>query len=240
MTLALRHRARVLGQLAAAQAAEPAGKRAGAPASEYALQRARLGVDLRRLKEIQSIERKIELKRELIPGYVPWISGVLAANTGAQDDILVQVMIWMIDCGEFGGATALAEYVIRHDLALPERFERTAPTLICEEIADAALKSIGQGGTFDRAILDWIDSLVHDADIFDVVRAKLYKAQAILLAREAEAIDPGADGPAGARQAGVRRALDLYRRAYGLSHTVGVKKDIDRLERELKKLADPT
>ena len=67
MSLARRHRAKALGLQAAK--AEP-GARPGPAASEYQLLLARMGVDLRRLKEIQSIERKIELKRELLPAYL--------------------------------------------------------------------------------------------------------------------------------------------------------------------------
>ncbi len=238
MSLARRHRERMLAERGATQVASGA-ERSGPAATEYELMRARLGVDLRRLKEIQSIEKKIELKRELLPAYFDWVKGVLEANTGAHDDILVQIMIWLIDVGEFGGALDLAEYVIRHQLALPERFDRTAGTLIAEEITEAALKSFGQGGSFDLAVLDFVDTLTHAEDMPDQVRAKLFKARAIHADRAATAIDPAADGPAGQRQAGFAHALELYRRAYGLDKSIGVKKDMDRMERELKRLAPP-
>lgn len=238
MSLARRHRERMLAQHGAVQVAagEP---RSGPAATEYELMRARLGVDLRRLKEIQSIEKKIELKRELLPAYFDWVKGVLEANTGAQDDILVQIMIWFIDTGEFRGALELAEYVIGHKLTLPERFDRTAGTLIAEEIAEAALKAFGQSADFDLDVLDRVDGLTHAEDMPDQVRAKLFKARAIHADRAASAIDPAADGPAGQRQAGFAAALELYRRAYALDTGVGVKKDMERMERELKKLVPP-
>jgi len=209
-------------------------------ASEYALMRARLGNDIRRLREIQSVERKIELKRALLPDYDAWVAGVLDADTGAEDDVLTHVMIWRIDIDDFDRALDLADYVIRHKLTLPERFDRTAGTLVAEEIAVAALKSLSVGGTFDIAILERAEALTEGEDMPDQAKAKLVKAIAILTVRAAEAIDPAADGPAGARIAGMQRALYLFRRAYGLSHIVGVKKDIDRLERELKKVAQQT
>ena len=99
MTPAERHRAKHMAMVAAA--AGPVHLRSGAAASAYELQRARLGVDLRRLKEIQSLEAKIELKRELLPGYIPWVAGVLEADGGAEDDILAQVMVWAFDIGDF-------------------------------------------------------------------------------------------------------------------------------------------
>ncbi len=238
MSLARRHRERMLAERGAIQVAS-GEVRSGPAATEYELMRARLGVDLRRLKEIQSIEKKIDLKRELLPAYSDWVLGVLTANSGAQDDILVQTMIWRLDIGDFKQALVQAAYVLHYKLALPERFDRTAGTLIAEEIAEAALKENGQGGEFDPVILDQVDRLTEDEDMPDQVRAKLFKARAIFADRAATAIDPAADGPAGQRQAGFANALDLYRRAYGLDKSIGVKKDMDRMERELKKLAPP-
>jgi hypothetical protein len=238
MSLARRHRERMLGQLAATQAAEPATKRAGAAATEYELQRARLGVDLRRLKELQSIERKIELKRELLPGYEPWVAGVLDADVGAEDDILTHVMIWRIDTGDYAGAMPLARHVLRHNLTLPERFDRTAPTLIAEEIADAALKSFGQDRPFDHQLLLEVEDLVEPHDIFDQVRAKLEKAIGIAFIGLAETIDPAADGPAGQKRGAQERALGHLRRAVELDDTVGVKKRIEQLERATRPPVD--
>lgn len=221
----------MLGEVAAHQAAAPAGVRSGRAATEYELLRAALGVDLRRLKEVQSIERKIELKRELLPTYAAWVEGVLAADSDAQDDILTHVMIWRIDTGDYAGALPLAEHVVCHKLPLPERFDRTAPTLIAEEIADAALKCLGQDQDFDRELLMAVDDLVEDEDIFDQVRAKLEKAIGLQLARDAETVAVDADGPAGLRRAAIEGALTHLRRAGALDPKAGVKKRIEQLER---------
>lgn len=228
------HRERMLGQVAATQAATTAGVRTGRAASEYELVRAQLGVDLRRLKEIQSVERKIELKRELLPTYGPWVEGVLAADSGAPDDILTHVMIWRIDTGDFAGALPLAAHVVRHKLPLPERFDRTAPTLIAEEIADSALKLLGQGEDADRDVLMAVDDMLEDEDIFDQVRAKLEKAIGLQLVRDAESIAVDADGPAGARRAGLEGGLRRLRRAQALDDKAGVKKRIEQVERAIK------
>lgn len=229
-----RHRARMMGEIAAVLAADPAVQRRGGAATEYELQRARLGVDLRRLHELQSVERKIELKRQLLPGYVDWVEGVMAANVASEDDILTHVMIWRLDVGDFAGALPLARFVLRHGLTLPERFSRTAPTLICEEIADAALKALGQDQDFDIAILRDVEVLVIDEDIFDQVRAKLEKAIGLCLARAADAIAPDADGPAGARRGAQEQALRHLRRAVELDGNAGVKKRIEKLERDIR------
>jgi hypothetical protein len=240
MSVVRRHRQRALAALLATQvAAEPDRARSGVAASAYELERARLGVDLRRLKEIQSIERKIDLKRELLPNYAEWVAGVLEANSGAQDDILVQVMIWTIDTGDFDAALPMCRYVVTHKLALPDRFDRTAPTLICEEIAEAALKAIGQGEPFDWQILASIDDLVEDCDIFDQVRAKLEKAIGLLMIRMADELAADSDGPAGAKLAALTQGRNRLRRALELDAGAGVKKKIEQLDREIAKLAAP-
>lgn len=252
VSLAREHRTRMLAAKAAASAALPAASRPaeGAEATEYELQLARLGGDLRRLREVQSIEKKIELKRELLPAYDAWVQGVLDAaavegGRGVQDEIVSQIMIWRIDVGDYSGALPLIEYVLRWSLALPERFNRTAATMIAEEIADAALKALGAGGgkdggeDFDLELLLKIDELTAAADMHDQVRAKLRKAEGLALARLAATIETGSDGPAGGRRAAIEGALTRLRDALRLNAKVGVKKEIERLERELAKLKDP-
>lgn len=242
-----RERARLLGQLSATQAEGAAPARSGAAATEYELLRAELGNDLRRISEIQSFEAKAALRRELAPKYDAWIEGVLAGDSGTPDDILTWNMIWRIDFGAYDAALPLARYVVRHKLTLPDRFDRTAPTLICEEIADAALKRLGQGPDdntdadergFMTAMLTTlgdVDQIVDGCDIFDQVRAKHEKAQGLTLIRLVDLTPSDADGAAGWRRASQERAASHLRRALTLDSTVGVKKVLEKLEREMKK-----
>jgi hypothetical protein len=213
-----------------------------AATEEYLLQRAALGVDLRTLREIQSQERKIEAKRTMLPAYEPWIAGVLEADAagkgGAQDDIVTHAMIWRIDVGDFAGAIPLAEYVLRHNLILPERFERTAATLIAEETAESAFKALGQDTDFDVDVLRRVDDLVDIYDMPDQVRAKLEKAIGLHLARQADRLEADADGVAGGKRAAYEVAARHLRRAQDLNTSAGVKKEINRVEREIRKLVD--
>lgn len=246
MSLARRHRTRMLAAKSAAAEASGELPASGPAATEYELLRARLGVDLRRLKEIQSIEAKIALKRTLLPAYADWVRGRLAAAAeegarGVQDDILAQVMIWLIDVGEFGDALLLAAHVLRWGIELPARFERTAGCLIAEEIADAALKELAtvrEGEAFDLETLLQTEKLTENEDMPDQVRSKLFKAIGRVLARRADGIEPDADGPAGAKPAAIAYALIALRRALELNEHAGVKKEIERLEREQRKLAE--
>lgn len=251
-SLARRHRARVLGEqhsiAAVTLVTDEQTVPSGAGASEYDLQKARLGVDLRRLTEIQSIERKIELKRELLPQYREWIDGVLAADSGAEDVILGYAMIWAIDIGDYAYALPLIDYMLDHDLPLPERFDRTAPTLIVEEIAEAALKLLGSAKletvdddklaafATEPPILPHVVAIAEAHDMPDQVKAKAFKAMGLVAERAALLRTADADGPAGGKSAMFEISAQNYRRALALDEKVGVKKRIEKIDRALKDL----
>ncbi|HWL46172.1 MAG TPA: phage terminase small subunit [Sphingomonadaceae bacterium] len=217
MSVVRNHRQRILAAKAAGDAPAGIASHSGRAAGEYDLMRARLGNDLRRLHDIQSVEGKIELKRELLPAYAAWVEGVLKGmfetGRGIDDEILPVIMVWRIDTGDFRDAMPLAAAMLRFGLSLPERYKRTPATLIAEEIADAALKVLGSDQDFDLEILLGVDLLVKDQDIFDEVRAKLEAAIGRQLARQARALDDDADGPAGGKRATLDAAIARLTRA---------------------------
>ena len=211
---AQRHYERVSAELAAASAA-PGESLAGA--SAYELMLAKLATDRRRLKAIQSIERKIDVKRaELLPEYVDYVAGALSGGRGAQDDVLTTVMIWRVDAGDFAGALDIARYALTHRMTLPDQYDRPLATAIAEEFAQAALAAFKLGDKFDACQLAEVMTLTQSADMHDQVRAKLHKA----LGKALQETDQTA-------------ALDHLRRALQLDERAGVKQDIALLETEL-------
>lgn len=229
MTLARRHFQRVTAAAASA-AADP-----GAPidASAYELQLMRLAEDKRRLKQVQSIERKIELKRQLLPEYEPWVDGVLTGGRGGQDAVLMTVMLWRIDVGDFAGALPIARYALQHGLAMPDQYERSAPAILVEETSDQALAAFAASVPFEHEILLEVEALSRDHDMHDQVRSKLHKA--LGLSHLARSSAPEFEGR---RQQEAESALEHLRRALQLNDRVGVKKEIERLERALRRSAD--
>lgn len=211
-------------RVTAAKAAADAGP-AVMTGDAYQLMLAALVEDRRRLKDIQSIARKVEVKRELLPNYLPYVEGVLQTGQGAEDEVLMTAMIWCFDVGELATGLRIAEYALAHDLDPPDRYQRTTPAIVAEEVADQALRRLADEGTDVAPLLDALeraDALTRDADMHDQIRAKLHKAcgYALRAAGRAEA------------------ALEHLRRALELDERIGVKKDIERLERELKKEAE--
>lgn len=210
-------------RVTAAQAAADAG---GAPmrGDAYDLMQAQLFEDYRRLKSIQSVERKIEVKHEILPNYAEYVSGVLETGQGAQDEVLMRVMLWRIDVGDIDGALAIARYAIAHGLEPGDQFQRSTAAILVEETAEQALALAMDDARLVDALVE-IDRLTESADMHDQIRAKLHKA---LGNGHRARQEPAA-------------ALEHFQRALELNDRVGVKKDIERLERELKQnAAKPT
>nr|WP_286946276.1 phage terminase small subunit [Pseudomonas sp. UBA6718] len=215
-----------------AAAAAPAALMEGA--TNYEVMLAKLQQDQFRLKQVQSTEGKAKLKAELLPEYVPYIEGVLSAGQGAQDDVLVTVMVWRFDASDFDGGLQIAEYVLRHQLVMPDRFNRTTGCLVAEEVATAALNAQKAGKPFPLVTLNRTAELTADQDMPDEARAKLVLASAreqlALVNEEAEKLN---DEEIGQLQAGIA----LLQRAIKLHDKCGGKKDLERAERLLKKHA---
>lgn len=171
------------------------------------------------LSKLQSTKGKIEAKRAFLGEYVPYVDGVLDADAGGDDVVLVMVMVWRIDVGDFAGAMAIARHAIRHRLTLPERFKRDLPATVVEEIAQALLADPGLDGAVD-ALLEALD-LAAAEDMVDEIRAKAHKALGLALKDKAPAA-----------------ALLHLRQALGFGGS-GVKTVIGQLEKALDAQAAP-
>ena len=216
--------------------AAPAMAEGDAGAAEHALLMAALGQDLRELQSIQSVERKIEAKRTKIARYLPWIEGQLAAETPVQDELVATMAVWAIDVADWSLALRLAAHVLAHGLALPERYKRQPATLFAEEFAEAGLATVP---AVDLATLQQVASLTAGHDMHDQVRAKLHKALGLALKHQADVFDPEAESaPAGGKPALIDAALAQLETALRLDPRSGVKKLIEGLERERKRLAE--
>jgi len=218
----------------------PAPAAAGPQAGDYQLMELRLRTDQLRLKALQSIEKRIELKRELLPEYAGWVQGRLDAAVGAergvQDDVLMTVMLWRIDVGDFDGALPLAEYALRFKLQMPEPFKRGVACILTEELAEASIKLLAAGQPAPYLTLLRVHELVEGQDMPDEVRAKLFKALGLEHARlAADEAACAASGVPGAARVWKEQALNHLKRALELHAACGVKGDVKRLEKELNK-----
>ena len=199
--------------------AEQAARQGGSVrhASGYELMLMQLGEDRRRLKGIQSTVKKAEIKVEVLPKYVPWVDGVLAADGAQQDDVLMYVMLWRVDAGDYAGALAIGRHAIRHGWSMPQGFSRNVQTLLAEEMADAAKNALVAKTDFDPDLLMQTLDVIGDLDMPDQSRARLHKSLGWVL-RESQPVS----------------ALNHLQQAMQLDERCGVKKDIEQLERKIR------
>ncbi|MEY0860940.1 phage terminase small subunit [Escherichia coli] len=193
-------------------------------AHEQVLHRLRLAQQ--RIKGVQAKAAKAALKREMLPGFAGWIDGTLEADGGQQDEVIATLMVWAVDCGDLALALRIGDYVVRHNLTMPDNFGRTAATVLTEEICNPVLTQAGTDAHADLSgyiePLDTLWQIVANRDMPDEVRAKLCKACAF--ARR---------GLTDADSMAV--SLKLFREAMHLNPNAGVKREIATLSRALKK-----
>jgi len=251
MSLARRHRERILAAQTISAAVAPAGGVAVAPAavtlraagaakaSPADLAARQIGLrlthDLRRLKEIRSIDLKIAAKREMLPEYRSWVNGILAADagvgTGLAAEVLPTCMVWLIDIGDYDEALDLAAFVLRHKVAMPSRYQRDAATIVVEEIADAAIRAQNIGDRFSLVTLRAVEELTVCHDIHDPVRAKLHKAIGV------EQLATGETLPAEDSRPMLEQAIASLTEAQRLNDRIGVKDKIKRANKLLAAVA---
>ncbi|MFY0947112.1 phage terminase small subunit [Klebsiella variicola subsp. variicola] len=187
----------------------------------------RLRMDQSALKRVQSDQAKAAMKRQLLPHYEGWIEGTLDGDSGRQDEVIVTLMVWAIDAGDYVLAARIGRYVVTHGLLMPDRFNRTAATVLVDEICDPILVQVKADDTTDvtpyLAVLDEVAEFTAGSDMPDVVRAKLCKVRAFALRNGTTEEQTN--------------ALELLRQALTLDAGAGVKKEIDRLARVVKKAA---
>lgn len=197
-----------------------------------------LQADRRALKEIKGTERKVAAKIAMLPAYAGWCDGVLAAGGGQRgplDQVFTTLMAWTIDVGDYVKALPMVEHAVIHKLDMPAEFSRDPLTFAIDQICEDAIRAYDLGGelaqAFPAAVLPMLQDLVdeHDIDLHDEVEAKLHKALGLAIMAGA---DPDDEDDLRQRR---QQTLKAYLRAIEIFPRIGVKKDIERLQRELRK-----
>ncbi|HHR5812561.1 phage terminase small subunit [Providencia alcalifaciens] len=172
---------------------------------------------MRDLGKTQSFERKAVYKRKVLPLYEPWITETLKRNAGAQDDVLMYLMLWSFDAGMYEQGLDIAQYALKHQLSMPSGQSRTTGCAIAEEMGDRAKEAYTAKKPLPLAILQRTMSLIEHEDMPDKVRGELHKWLGYSL-RDNDFPQP---------------ALCELMRALELNDRSGVKQDIKQLEKFL-------
>ena len=186
-------------------------------ATAYEQMLVKLAADRTKLKQIHSVEKKAEHKRTMLPFYAPWVAGVLAEGRGAQDDILMTAMQWMLDADDISGALEIAPYALKYRLKVPNN-KRPVAYLLAEEVALSAERSRKAGNPASIDDLRAAIEMTAAEDMPDMVKAKLFKVTGLMLS------DCG----------DYAQALEHLARAMQLDGHSGVRKEIQKCESALK------
>jgi tetratricopeptide (TPR) repeat protein len=212
MSLARKHKQKTIATAAAIAVAVTSDSMEGA--NPYELMLAQLGRDKNQLSKIDSHVTRNEKKLELLPTYAAYVDGILVSDAGVQDDVLVTIMLWHIDCLNFDVALDIAEYAIKHKLQMPADFKRNLVTTVTEQIAEEAMAH----ADFDALpALQRLEDATAEQDMLDEVRAKLCRA----LGERLEETDP-------------KKALAQFEKALALNKDSGVKTKVKSLTKKLE------
>lgn len=206
--------------------------------SFYELQLAQLNNDRHRLKQIQSTEAKIQLKKALVPTYLPYVDGIIEANKSVQDDVFMTLLVWCIDVENYAKALEMAEFALTHNMIMPDRFERKTATLVTEEIANVFLKQLKTNAEVEIEVLQQLEQLVLHTefdekvlDMPDQVKAKLLVALGKATIKKIQSKDEPSQSDIGFAQ----DAQAYLERAIELDDKCGGKQDLKTMETLLKK-----
>jgi hypothetical protein len=105
---------------------------------------ASLTEDLAALKNMASVERKSEHKRDtLLPKYAPYVERLKESDTG--HDLLGYYLVWLFDAGSIDEATQFAGWCLEHGVALPARFQSDIRFFIASQVTEWAEKEEAAG-----------------------------------------------------------------------------------------------
>ncbi|KAF0182581.1 MAG: phage P2 small terminase subunit gpM-like protein [Hyphomonadaceae bacterium] len=211
----------------------------GEAATEYGLLMAELQQDLHEISALASQELKSVEKAVRAPKYDVHIDAAIAAmdenGKALQDEIFTRLMVWHFDIGNYDRALQMGEYVIKFGLQMPPKFERTPQAFITESLADLAINAQVTKIEFPLPPLQKCEQVMEGLDMPDQTRAKLHKALGYGFQNLADKIEKKEveTEVAGGLIAAKQEALRHFQRAFELDKFIGIKKEIERLQRQV-------
>lgn len=130
-------------------------------------------LDLKRLKDTPNISDKTKIKRELISNYYQYIDNYLKFGLNYNDGIIVRLMIWLFDVEEIPKAIKLALFLINQEKPMPDGFNSSMPTFVCDNTYDWA-KRLLESGESASPYLESVVEHIDDWDLNAVVGGKMY------------------------------------------------------------------
>lgn len=183
-------------------------------ASAYELLLEMLGQHKRALKVHKSMSSKNELKAQLMTEWHDYIDELTNNGNGQPNAIAGQLLVWAIDVGDYERGIALGRYMLANNINMPEQFERDSEDVLAEEMATAWIGKDEPSITLDDLLAT--EKLVADCELYDEVKAKLYRAI----------------GEAYAKADNTTQAVSYLEQAIGYNPQVGCKPLLNKLKKE--------
>lgn len=142
-SLALQHKAKALAKEQAAQSKRDAkaivankstAEPTGLAGLDFAVVDAHFKRDQEKVKVLDDVSEKIELKKKLLPDYVKWLEQYQVKGERYPNPVLSMVIFWLIDTDDLPNAFKFAKLAIEQQQIKPENFKRDLTTAIVEEI----------------------------------------------------------------------------------------------------------
>ncbi|EPR43130.1 small terminase subunit [Desulfovibrio sp. X2] len=186
--------ARVLGTM-------PQGLMGGSKLA--AMVTASLREDLDQLHGLASVERKADLKRDvLLPKYRDYVARLMA--DGKPHELLGWYLVWCFDAGRIEEALQVASWCMAHGQGLPEKFKSSLPLFVASQTLAWAEGEYNAARTFSPYLGQILADMEGDDasawDVPDQVKAGFYR----LIGLQAEK-----DGDLQAASGALERAMDL-------------------------------
>lgn len=203
------------------QAALAAKSQPEQPSSSNVQLMMRLIEHKRLLKETQSIQSKIEKKREFLNDYSGFLDALPSKTEALSTDdslVLSELYIWAVDCFDLDRVLPLIQYMNEHGIKTPERHLRDLATFTAEELAEQMRARTSSGYTYiadQYAQLSTLHTILSVADMPDKVWADFNKQLGLVSAAQSQ----------------YERAIEQLNIASALNPNAGVKNELKRLEK---------
>lgn len=140
-----------------------------------------LDSDLAALRSIVDIPARIEHKRKvLVPTYLPLVTTYAESGENVPNQMLVNVVIWLLDIGDIDRALPLAMLAIEQGQAMPERFKTDLPTFVARTMCDWAegeYKAGNSASPYLETVVNLVQSNTWPVEEI-IVLTRLYKIMA--------------------------------------------------------------
>jgi len=190
VSLALAHKRRVIaqGSAAASASAIPATYSPGAALNSPAnaqkhlkLMEVALAGDLDRLHQLNSLDQRKQLKRsELLPKYQDYVTRYRESGLNFPNQVLVYVLIWLFDTGEFVAGHELADFAMSQGQELPERFRRDIPTFVADAVIEWAEAEERAGRSPEPYVTDLLPRVDGEWKLFERIPARYHRLLGLL------------------------------------------------------------